>query len=392
MKTRNDCREWRELLGAYALGHLEGDERAGLEAHLDGCAQCRDELGALQPVALMLPHADPARFGPAPQPPPELGQRIAATIAGEARAGASSAGGGACSAASRSAARRRPRWRRCCSLFVFGGGGERQPEQQVRVRRSARRASRSTRRWSRTPTGPRSTCTCTGSRSGTLCRVWLRGAERRVLSGRDLPLPLGGRLRRRPQLGARPLAHAGDRRPTPATAPSSRRSTQPVAALQHPKRGGTDVKQDHLRVALLVVVAGAGRSPAAAAAATRAPAAPTAARAAVALAKPAAARRLTNRSERRLGKPKPAQAGGDGIVSRREGRRPGDDPRRLRRHHPLRLPQGQGIDLLLLRRLRRSLAPAPDRRRPPGGRAPPSASMLGTTKRKDGTIQVTYDG
>lgn len=83
MKTRNECREWRELLGAYALGHLEGDERAGLEAHLEGCAGCREELAALAPVAKMLPHADPARFELAPEPPPELGRRIASAIEGE---------------------------------------------------------------------------------------------------------------------------------------------------------------------------------------------------------------------------------------------------------------------------------------------------------------------
>ncbi|HET9591511.1 MAG TPA: zf-HC2 domain-containing protein, partial [Solirubrobacterales bacterium] len=80
MKIRNDCRDWRELLGVYALGQLEGDERVGLEAHLEGCAQCRAELAELEPVARMLPHADPERFESAPQPPPELGARIAATI------------------------------------------------------------------------------------------------------------------------------------------------------------------------------------------------------------------------------------------------------------------------------------------------------------------------
>lgn len=83
MKTRNECRDWRELLGAYALGHLQGAELAGLEAHLEGCAQCREELALLTPVAQMLPHADPERFESAPQPPAELGARIAATIAGE---------------------------------------------------------------------------------------------------------------------------------------------------------------------------------------------------------------------------------------------------------------------------------------------------------------------
>lgn len=80
MKTRRGCREWRELLGAQALGHLRDEERAGLGAHLEGCPECRAELAGLKPVVGMLPHADPARFGPAPQPPPELGRRIAATI------------------------------------------------------------------------------------------------------------------------------------------------------------------------------------------------------------------------------------------------------------------------------------------------------------------------
>ncbi|HWO46456.1 MAG TPA: anti-sigma factor, partial [Solirubrobacterales bacterium] len=120
MKTRNDCREWRELLGAYALGHLEGDERAGLEAHLDGCPQCRAELASLQPVALMLPHADPARFGPAPQPPAELGQRVAATIAaererGEKRQRRRRFGGFALGGATAAVAA-------VLLLFVFGGG------------------------------------------------------------------------------------------------------------------------------------------------------------------------------------------------------------------------------------------------------------------------------
>jgi putative zinc finger protein len=131
MKTRNDCRDWRELLGAYALGHLLGAERVGLEAHLEGCAQCRAELALLAPVAQMLPHADPARFESAPQPPPDLGARIAATIAGERRKterrhrhrvfGGFALGG---SAAALAAA--------VLAIFVLGGGGDEQPEQHVK--------------------------------------------------------------------------------------------------------------------------------------------------------------------------------------------------------------------------------------------------------------------
>src|SRR4051812_14377154 len=130
MKTRNDCRDWRELLGVYALGQLEGDERAGLEAHLEGCAQCRAELAELEPVARMLPYADPERFESTPQPPPELGARIAATIAGERKQtekrrrrrlfGGFALGGATAALAAA-----------VLAIFVLGGGGG-EPEQHVR--------------------------------------------------------------------------------------------------------------------------------------------------------------------------------------------------------------------------------------------------------------------
>jgi putative zinc finger protein len=132
MKIRNGCRDWRGLLGVHALGQLEGDERAGLEAHLEGCAQCRAELALLEPVARMLPHADPAQFeAAAPKPPPELGTRIAATIAGERekserrhrrRLFGGFALGGATAALAAAV----------LALFVLGGGGGGQPEQEVR--------------------------------------------------------------------------------------------------------------------------------------------------------------------------------------------------------------------------------------------------------------------
>ena len=174
MKTRNGCREWRELLGAHALGRLEGDERAGLEAHLDGCPGCREELAALAPVARMLPHADPARFGPAPQPPPELGQRIAATIESERRRarerrrrrtfGGFALGGAAAALATA-----------VLLLFLLPGGGD-STEQEVR--------------FASLPPGITIDATLQphaygteihmyvhGVPSGTLCRVWLRGPD-----------------------------------------------------------------------------------------------------------------------------------------------------------------------------------------------------------------------
>lgn len=175
MKIRNDCREWRESLGAYALGQLEGNERAALEAHLEGCARCRAELASLEPVARMLPHADPARFeAAAPQPPAGLGQRIAAVIEGERqhlqkrrrRVFGGFALGGATAALAAAA----------LAIFVLGGGGGGNPEQTVR--------------FASLPQGVNIDATLEphaygteihmyvhGIASGTLCRVSLRGTN-----------------------------------------------------------------------------------------------------------------------------------------------------------------------------------------------------------------------
>jgi hypothetical protein len=84
MRTES-CREWHQLLGAHALGRLTPDERAGLEAHIDGCPDCRAELEALGSVARLLPLADPERFDSAPALPPSLAGRVAGRIAAERR-------------------------------------------------------------------------------------------------------------------------------------------------------------------------------------------------------------------------------------------------------------------------------------------------------------------
>lgn len=86
MKKAESCRRWRELLGAHALGHLSAEERIGVEAHLDGCAECLAELASLASVASLLPLADPDRFGAAPAPPAALADRVAAAVGAEQRA------------------------------------------------------------------------------------------------------------------------------------------------------------------------------------------------------------------------------------------------------------------------------------------------------------------
>lgn len=171
MKTRNDCRDWRELLGVYALGQLEGDERAGLEAHLEGCAQCREELVLLEPVARMLPHADPERFESAPQPPPELGARIAATIAGERqqtekrrrrRLFGGFALGGATAALAAAV----------LAIFVLGGGSGGEPAKRVRFASQGVSIDATLEPHAY---GTEIRMYVHGIESGTLCKVSLRG-------------------------------------------------------------------------------------------------------------------------------------------------------------------------------------------------------------------------
>jgi anti-sigma factor RsiW len=136
---RPECREWRHSLGAYALGHLDADERAALEAHLDGCADCRAEVDSLGSLAHLLPLADPARFDrPAPKPAADLGDRIAATIGQERHV------------------HRRQRQRR---RFAFGFAAAAGSRRSTSPSPQRRRTSTSGQRWSRMPTAPKSTCT-----------------------------------------------------------------------------------------------------------------------------------------------------------------------------------------------------------------------------------------
>src|SRR3984885_3953872 len=55
--------EASDLLGAYALDAVDGDEFTELEAHLETCPRCRAELDSLRDVA--------AAMGNSVEPPPE---------------------------------------------------------------------------------------------------------------------------------------------------------------------------------------------------------------------------------------------------------------------------------------------------------------------------------
>lgn len=74
--TAEVCREWRSALGAAAIDRLDGDEAVALQAHLDGCAPCREELRDLRAVVNAMANADVARLRERPEPPRDLGSRV----------------------------------------------------------------------------------------------------------------------------------------------------------------------------------------------------------------------------------------------------------------------------------------------------------------------------
>jgi Putative zinc-finger len=80
-----ECRRWRQSLGAYTLGHLDTDERAAVEAHLERCPECLAEARQLAPLSHLLSLADPGHLESTPAPPAGLADRVAATVAAERR-------------------------------------------------------------------------------------------------------------------------------------------------------------------------------------------------------------------------------------------------------------------------------------------------------------------
>jgi len=187
MKTES-CRQWRESLGPYALCHLADEERASLEAHLEGCPACRAEADALGSVASLLPHADPERFGPAPVPPPELGKRVAATIDAERRSkrrqrrfrfGLGLGGAAATAAAA------------VLAIFVLAGGESSGPEQHISFR-SLPSGVKIAAALEPQAFGTEIHMYVSGIRSGTLCRVYMRGPDGRDVSAGTFRYRWGG--------------------------------------------------------------------------------------------------------------------------------------------------------------------------------------------------------
>jgi hypothetical protein len=179
--TNEGCREWRERLGAYVLGHLSEEEHAATRAHIEGCAACRAEAESLAPLANLLPMADPARLGAAPAPPPELADRIASRIGSEGR--------------QRSRRLRRRRFAiglpavaaaatAAVALAIVLPGSESGSESQQVSFQSLPRGVQIAATLQPRPFGTQIRMQVQGIRSGTLCRVFLRRADgRRIPAG-----------------------------------------------------------------------------------------------------------------------------------------------------------------------------------------------------------------
>jgi hypothetical protein len=85
--TAQGCVRWQGELAMQALGKLEPDVATALQAHLDGCADCREEAAEIAPLAAALAAASPDVLeDPEAAPvPARLEQSVLARLDAEAR-------------------------------------------------------------------------------------------------------------------------------------------------------------------------------------------------------------------------------------------------------------------------------------------------------------------
>jgi hypothetical protein len=74
---------YREQIGAFLLGKLDGGERTAMQTHLSSCPVCQAEERELEPVVAALADAAPARIDEDPLPPWHLEESTLAPILGE---------------------------------------------------------------------------------------------------------------------------------------------------------------------------------------------------------------------------------------------------------------------------------------------------------------------
>jgi|HubBroStandDraft_1064217.scaffolds.fasta_scaffold157377_2 hypothetical protein len=92
------CRHFRDLLGVYVVGAIEPQERSALDAHLNQCYACREELAGLAVLPALLRRIPPAEAeqiaghagsgeldDPAPDPAPEVLAGLLAEVSARRR-------------------------------------------------------------------------------------------------------------------------------------------------------------------------------------------------------------------------------------------------------------------------------------------------------------------
>src|SRR4051794_3629899 len=83
MSPPEEHRLYRERIGAFALGKLDGGELAAMQTHLNSCPACRAEVSELGAVVAALADADPGRIDEYPRPPANLEESTFAPISEE---------------------------------------------------------------------------------------------------------------------------------------------------------------------------------------------------------------------------------------------------------------------------------------------------------------------
>jgi hypothetical protein len=83
MSPPEGCHLYREQIGAFVLGKLDGWELEDMRTHLNGCSACLAEVRELEHVVAALADADPDRIEEYPRPPGDLEDSTFAPISGE---------------------------------------------------------------------------------------------------------------------------------------------------------------------------------------------------------------------------------------------------------------------------------------------------------------------
>lgn len=84
--TADGCAEVRLSLGAYVLGALDPADRSRVDAHLAGCADCRDELASFAALPGLLGRVSRSEVETEPvDPSPQLLERLLSAAAAERR-------------------------------------------------------------------------------------------------------------------------------------------------------------------------------------------------------------------------------------------------------------------------------------------------------------------